>query len=321
MKPNSVIEGIRAVRREIPKEGKHDPKRLVLLLGIGLIILSFISNLQAEKKDLNSIKESSKGTKSTQIKESPLDKALIGLWQAIDVVNRFAVVVKADRSSYLITPRGAITTNRPIFEWTSADNASGYRIHLYDSQGNGWKPETSAPKFVYPESGEELACGTYTWKVEILTGEAKEGEFSEPVRFKIIPAQEKSQLEKELPSAKELLVNDYILLGSSYLKHQFFNEAISNFQKAMDVAPDNPYAHLGLAQAYKAIARDKEAKEEFEKAISIFKQAIKITPTNPDLHAGLALTYEAVGKTEEAQAEWEKAKGSEAYYLYKNETR
>ncbi len=272
-------------------------KRLILLLVGGLMTLVIFS---AEKESLGSTKKVGSETTQTPTK-SPLDKALIKLWQAIDVINKYVVIFKeGDEVTYLIEPRGAITNNRPIFKWTEVQDASSYRIHLY-GLGNEWSAKTSAPKFVWTETEKPLLCGTYTWKVEVLKGDFEKGKFSNPTRFRIVSREEESQIEKEAQSAKELLVSGYLSIGSIYLKHLFFQEAISNFNKAIKIIPDNPYAHLGLAFAYNAIGKNKEAEKEGERAILFFKQTIKLDPDNPNLINSLAQAYKVSGKTEEAE--------------------
>ena len=66
--------------------------------------------------------------------------------------------------------------------------------------------------------------------------------------------------------------------GPSYLYRDFgialrmtgrFEEAVSAYKKAIQIAPDNIFAHIGLAATYSMMGREKEARAEAAEVLRI----------------------------------------------------
>lgn len=79
------------------------------------------------------------------------------------------------------------------------------------------------------------------------------------------------------------------------------DEALSLAEKAVQIDPRVPKAHIVLGILYADSDRKTDAVKEF-------KAAIKLSPNEQDPHWRLARLYQAMGKQQEAQAEFEKTK-------------
>ena len=58
-------------------------------------------------------------------------------------------------------------------------------------------------------------------------------------------------------------------LGSAYREIGRYEEAIVQFKKAVDLAPDSLYPNLGLAATYSLAGRDEEARAEVSEVLRI----------------------------------------------------
>jgi adenylate cyclase len=58
------------------------------------------------------------------------------------------------------------------------------------------------------------------------------------------------------------LPGTFLQLGHAYRLMRRFEEAVSEYKKALQRAPDNFFAHLGLAATYSMMAREQEARAE-----------------------------------------------------------
>ena len=61
----------------------------------------------------------------------------------------------------------------------------------------------------------------------------------------------------------------YLILGHCYRSLERFTEALEVYKKAVDIAPNNIYAHLGLAVIYIFMGRDHEARAAASYVLSI----------------------------------------------------
>ena len=94
---------------------------------------------------------------------------------------------------------------------------------------------------------------------------------------------------------------DYNRKGLNYFREKNYEEAITEFKKAMELdANYTPaYYNLGLLYSEEDIHRYQEAIEEFEKVIDL-------DPQDKNAHHKLALVYKLQGRYEEAIEEYEK---------------
>ena len=61
----------------------------------------------------------------------------------------------------------------------------------------------------------------------------------------------------------------YLILGHCYRSLERFTEALEVYKKAVEIAPSNIYAHLGLAVLYVFMGRDLEARAAASQVLSI----------------------------------------------------
>ena len=83
--------------------------------------------------------------------------------------------------------------------------------------------------------------------------------------------------------------------GESLRKNNRYNEALAEFQKAIDIKPDYARAYFGRGHVYRRTKQD-------AKAISEFQQAIKFEPNYKEAHYGLAIAYFESGDNSKAKA-------------------
>lgn len=89
-------------------------------------------------------------------------------------------------------------------------------------------------------------------------------------------------------------------LGVELLEEERVEEAIAEFQKAVELNQENASARLNLAYTYDRQGRIEEAMAEYRKAI-------ELEPGNLHAHNNLGVLYDKKGFYDEAIAEFEKA--------------
>ena len=98
-------------------------------------------------------------------------------------------------------------------------------------------------------------------------------------------------LETILP---KLDANTYCTQGESFLSDDCYDEALSEFQKAIDIKPNYARAYFGCGHVYRRTKR-------YTNAIIAFQQAIKFKPNYKVAHYGLALVYLESGNNSKAK--------------------
>jgi len=88
-------------------------------------------------------------------------------------------------------------------------------------------------------------------------------------------------------------------LGLSYLKIKDYERAISYFNQAKNLSPDNPVVYYYLGEAY-------FRKGDLKKAMEYYKEAIEREPTNPGFHYSLGYLYLAQNDRKKAIEEFNK---------------
>jgi len=89
------------------------------------------------------------------------------------------------------------------------------------------------------------------------------------------------------------------LLGTWYLLNLQFESAEENYQKALELNPDDATILNDLGQlAF--------IQENYTLAEGYFNKALTFNPQLPEVHFNLGLIYEKQGKLDEAKMEWEK---------------
>ena len=99
-------------------------------------------------------------------------------------------------------------------------------------------------------------------------------------------------LEAILP---KLDANTYCNQGESFLSDNCYDEALAEFQKAIDIKPNHARAYFGRGHVYRRT-------ERYTNALNAFQQAIKFKPNYKEAHYGLALAYFESGNNGKAEA-------------------
>jgi tetratricopeptide (TPR) repeat protein len=89
-------------------------------------------------------------------------------------------------------------------------------------------------------------------------------------------------------------------LGNIYAALERHEEAMAEFQWAIEFDPQTPYPHNGLGNTYYELGR-------YEEAVAEYWLAIELDPKNAPPHYGLGKVYANLGRYEEAVAEYRRA--------------
>ena len=89
-------------------------------------------------------------------------------------------------------------------------------------------------------------------------------------------------------------------LGAQLSEEGKYDEAIVEFNKALEKLPDEPVIHAAIANAKAKQGKNDEAITSYEKAISL-------NPKDPTFHTGLGVLLNSMGKVAESQAAFKKA--------------
>ena len=82
-------------------------------------------------------------------------------------------------------------------------------------------------------------------------------------------------------------------VGNDYAKKGQYDQAISDFNKALEISPRDAKAYSNRGIAYKK-------KGQYDQAISDYNKALEINPRYPEAYFNKALTYDKMGRIREA---------------------
>ena len=102
-----------------------------------------------------------------------------------------------------------------------------------------------------------------------------------------------SGLSESDETVKSASVDEHIRKGVEYYNNGMLDEAIGEFQEALEDDPDDVTIHFNLGNAY-------VDNEMFEEAISEYEKVIEIDPTNIDAILDLGMLYLDFDQTDEA---------------------
>ena len=89
-------------------------------------------------------------------------------------------------------------------------------------------------------------------------------------------------------------------MGLALAKSGESQEAIKNYERALQLDPDYFEAHNNLANALNAAGRPQEALAHFE-------QALRLKPDSATIHFNLGITLAAIGRGQEAISHYQRA--------------
>lgn len=166
-----------------------------------------------------------------------------------------------------------VISENPVFEWADhrATPGKDYTVTI-TSELTDFKYEmnvSGAKQAAYPKTAPKLKLEEkYVWTVK----DAKGTEVSPKVKFSLLAAEEKDNLEADLKDVAKACNNDntnpqwYLLSAALYRDYQLMKEAETAIKSLIAVKPDMAQAHVMLATLYKETGRLEEAKSEEEKA-------------------------------------------------------
>lgn len=82
--------------------------------------------------------------------------------------------------------------------------------------------------------------------------------------------------------------------GIELYKQGKYDQAGSEFEKAIELKPTDVYAIYGLGNTYYCLTK-------YDDAVKVYSKAIKINPDYAKVHYSLSLAYSKLGKTQEAE--------------------
>ena len=89
-------------------------------------------------------------------------------------------------------------------------------------------------------------------------------------------------------------------LGNVLSRRDRIDEAIAQYQKALEINPDYMEAHNNLGNAFARLGR-------FEEAMAQYRKALEIKPDYVEAHYNLGVTFARLGRIDEAIAQYRKA--------------
>jgi tetratricopeptide (TPR) repeat protein len=147
-----------------------------------------------------------------------------------------------------------------------------------------------------------------------LNQAAQSGQLTKEQQKELTP-QDKAAVEEQLKeqqklSLKNKALKDTFAAGQAALAAKQYDEAVAQFSKAADMAPDQPAVWIYLAEAYVNLGDSKtgaDRQDALSKGCDNFQKAIALKPDDAVMHRKYAQTLLKLNKPADAQAEWEKA--------------
>lgn len=117
--------------------------------------------------------------------------------------------------------------------------------------------------------------------------------------FKNIELEKRAEFLKEKVRNNPDDVESRMELGKIYLSEDYIEEAISEFEKVLNINPYHIQAHLLLA-----LALQRHPKPDLSRVTGLLEKATRISPDNADAHLNLAQVYNKLKKEEQAITEF-----------------
>lgn len=120
--------------------------------------------------------------------------------------------------------------------------------------------------------------------------------------FKNIEIEKRAEFLKEKGWNNTDDVENRMELGKIYLSEDYIAEAVSEFEKVLNINPYHIQAHLLLA-----LALQRHPKPDLSRIAGLLENATQIAPDNADAHLNLAQVYEKLRNEEKSISEFNKA--------------
>jgi tetratricopeptide (TPR) repeat protein len=121
---------------------------------------------------------------------------------------------------------------------------------------------------------------------------------------------EKANKERTELKAKNKQLNDAFNAGKEAANAKQFDEAVAQYSKAVEMAPDQPVIWANLGDAEVNLAKSKtgaEHDEALNKGMEAYKKTLELRPDDAGVHNNYALALAQTKHFDEAQAELGKA--------------
>jgi tetratricopeptide (TPR) repeat protein len=155
-----------------------------------------------------------------------------------------------------ITPRySTVLEDRPLFEWTPANDAKKYKVKLYDDYGNFiWETETAETKVKYPDDRPGLKPGKYQWEVIVQVGDRS----PEGAPFIMAGEKERRTISASLEHAQRLISDENtinIIYIGALLKSKLYPQAEKELKRALTRTPNDQGLWALLMETYQKMKR------------------------------------------------------------------
>lgn len=151
-------------------------------------------------------------------------------------------------------------------------------------------------------------------KREAMQQAAAAGQISEE-QLRGLTKEEQEAIKKQMEERSKTLrknkeLNDAFNAGMAAKQAQQWDVAIQNFEKAVELDPEQHVIWAQLADTYARVSDVKTGAEKeaaVEKAISSYQKVVELKPDDAAYHNNFALVLAKVGRFEDAEAELERA--------------
>ncbi|MBN1661753.1 MAG: tetratricopeptide repeat protein [Anaerolineae bacterium] len=106
--------------------------------------------------------------------------------------------------------------------------------------------------------------------------------------------------ERPGPEGEDLSVEEHFQRGNEYTQQGMFDEAIAEYQVAIEADPENVSALTNLGVAFYNVGRLQDAVDQYQRAL-------EIAPNDADIHSNLAAAYVQLGQLDAALEEYQAA--------------
>lgn len=117
--------------------------------------------------------------------------------------------------------------------------------------------------------------------------------------FKDIEIEKRAEYLKEKIRENTDDVESRMVLGKIYLSEDYVEEAVSEFEKVLNIDSFHIQAHLLLA-----LALQRHPKPDLSRVAELLEKATQIAPNNADVHLNLAQVYDKLKEEEKAITEF-----------------